>query len=41
MARDQLAVVRDQAGHGPAELRHAGGDLRNLVEAPWTFAFLA
>jgi hypothetical protein len=31
VARDQLAVVTDEAGHGPAELGHAGGDLRDLV----------
>jgi hypothetical protein len=30
---DQLAVVGHHAGHGPAELRHAGGDLRDLVVA--------
>jgi hypothetical protein len=31
MARDQLPVLGDEAGHGPAELGHAGGDLRDLV----------
>ena len=31
LARDQLAVVGHHAGHGPAELRHAGGDLCHLV----------
>ena len=30
---DQLAIVGHHAGHGPAELRHAGGDLRHLVLA--------
>ena len=30
MARDQLAVVSDQAWDGPSELRHAGRNLRNL-----------
>lgn len=33
MPRDQLAIVGHHAGHGPAELRHAGGDLRDLVGA--------
>ncbi len=33
MPRDQLTVLADEAGHGPAELRHAGGDLRHLVRA--------
>ena len=33
MARDQLAVVGNQARHGPAELRHASSDLRDLVRA--------
>ena len=27
----QFAVLADEAGHGPAELGHAGGDLRDLV----------
>jgi hypothetical protein len=31
MARDQLAVGGDEAGDGPAELGHAGGDPRHLV----------
>ena len=33
MACDQFAVVRNQAGNGPAELRHAGCDLRDLIHA--------
>ena len=33
VARDQLAVLTDEAGHRPAELGHAGGDLRDLVGA--------
>ena len=33
MPGDQLAIVCNHAGHGPAELRHAGRDLRNLVGA--------
>jgi hypothetical protein len=33
MARDQLTVVRDKAGYGPAELGHAGSDLCHLVRA--------
>ena len=31
MARDQLPVLTDEAGHGPTELGHAGGDLGDLV----------
>jgi hypothetical protein len=31
MPSNQLAVVSHHAGHDPAELRHAGGDLRHLV----------
>lgn len=31
LARDQLAVLSHETGHRPAELRHAGGDLRDLV----------
>ncbi len=31
VARDQFAVLADEAGHGPTELGHAGGDLRDLV----------
>ena len=31
MACDQLAVGRNEAGNGPAELGHAGGDPRHLV----------
>jgi hypothetical protein len=31
MASDQLAVGRHQHRHGPAELGHAGGDLRHLI----------
>ena len=30
---DQFAIVGHHAGHGPAELRHAGSDLRHLVVA--------
>ena len=33
MARDQFAIVGHHAGHGPAELGHAGGDLRHLLVA--------
>ena len=33
VAGDQLAVVRDQTGNHPAELGHAGGDLRDLIRA--------
>jgi hypothetical protein len=33
MARDQLTVVGNQARHGPAELGHARGDLRDLIRA--------
>ena len=31
MARNQLSISRDEAGNGPAELGHAGGDLRHLI----------
>jgi hypothetical protein len=31
MPRDQLPVGRDEAGDGPAEFGHAGGDLRHLI----------
>jgi len=31
MSSNQLAVVGRHAGHRPAELGHAGGDLRHLV----------
>jgi hypothetical protein len=31
MASDQLAVVRDQHRHRPAELCHAGSDPRYLI----------
>ena len=30
MARDQLAIRGDEAGNGPAEFGHAGGNLRHL-----------
>ena len=33
MARDQFAIFGHHARHGPAELGHAGGDLRHLVVA--------
>lgn len=33
MPRDRLAIVGHHAGHSPAELRHAAGDLRDLVGA--------
>ena len=33
VTRDQLAVLGHEAGHGPAELGHAGGELRDLVGA--------
>jgi hypothetical protein len=33
MTGNQLAVVRHHAGHGPAELGHAGGDLGHLIGA--------
>lgn len=33
MARDQLAVVGNHAGHGPAELGHAGSNFGHLVVA--------
>jgi len=33
MARDQLAVLGHETGHGPAELGHAGGKLCDLVRA--------
>jgi hypothetical protein len=31
MACDQLAILGHKAGHGPAELGHAGRDLRDLI----------
>jgi hypothetical protein len=31
MVGNQLAVLAHEAGHGPAELGHAGGDLRDLL----------
>ncbi|SDE95623.1 hypothetical protein SAMN05421538_11726 [Paracoccus isoporae] len=33
MPRDQFAIVGRHAGHGLAELRHAGSNLRHLVIA--------
>jgi hypothetical protein len=33
MASNQLAIVGNHAGHGPAELGHAGGNLGHLVRA--------
>ena len=33
MPRDQLAVLGHKAGHRPAELGHAGGDLGDLIRA--------
>ena len=33
MSGDQLAIVGDHAGHGPAELGHAGRDLGHLIGA--------
>ena len=33
VACDQLTVLSYEARHGPSELRHAGGDLRDLVRA--------
>lgn len=33
MSRDQLAIIGNHAGHGLAELDHAGSDLRRLVVA--------
>ena len=33
MTCDQLAIVGDHAGHGPAELGHARGDFCHLVVA--------
>lgn len=33
MPGDQLAIVGHHAGHGPAELGHAGGDPRHLIGA--------
>jgi hypothetical protein len=33
MPGDQLTIIGHHAGDGPAELGHAGGDLRHLVRA--------
>jgi hypothetical protein len=33
MSGDQFPVLGHEAGHGPAELGHAGGELRNLIAA--------